>query len=66
MNHCAELDVRKDARALRGAGIARSTKIIRSLVAAGAIGIVALALTAESRLTPEQRLELFESSRAYP
>jgi len=65
MNY-AELGVAKDARALRGARIERSTNIIRSLVAAGAMGIVALALIAESRLTPDQRLEVFESSHAYP
>ena len=66
MNHYAELGVAKDAGALRGARMERSTKIIRSLVAAGAMGIVALALIAESRLTSEQRLELFELSHAYP
>jgi len=44
--------------------IARRMKI--AVMMAAMVSIVALVLISESRLTPEQHLELFESSHAYP
>jgi hypothetical protein len=64
MNLYARVDFRRDAGVVGGMRIARRMKI--AVMMAAMVSIVALVLISESRLTPEQRLELFESSHAYP
>jgi hypothetical protein len=64
MNPYARVDFRRDAGVVGGMRIARRMKI--AVMMAAIVSIVALLLISESRLTPEQRLELFESSHAYP
>jgi hypothetical protein len=66
MNHYAELDFRKDARVVSGNRSEGREKIIRVVMVAAIVGAVALGLIPESRLTPEQLLELSKSSYVGP
>jgi 4-hydroxybenzoate polyprenyltransferase len=66
MTQDTELDFHKGAKSFELAYKARRAKIIGPLMAGMVAAIVVLAMIAESRLTFEQRLELFESSHSYP
>jgi hypothetical protein len=66
MNHYAELDFRQDARVISGTRPEGRKKIIRVVMLAAIVAAVALGLSAESRLTPEQLLELSKSSYVGP
>ncbi len=66
MTHYPELVFRKDARAVNGTRSESRNKIIRTIMMAAIIGTVALGLIAESRLMPEQLLELSKASYVGP
>jgi hypothetical protein len=66
MNHYAELDFRRDAKVVSGTRPEGRKKIIRVVMVAGIVATVALGLSVESRLTPEQLLELSKSSYVGP
>ena len=67
MSQYAEWYFRRDARLVGTTRIGPRIKIIPTLMVAGIVVMVALALITEALMTPEQRLALFESSYgAYP
>ena len=66
MSHSAELYFRKSARSVGETRVERRIKIIPTPMMAAIAVMVALALVAEARMTPEQRLQLLESYNAYP
>jgi hypothetical protein len=66
MSHYAELFFRRPAGVVDGTRVERRIKFIPTLMMAAIAAIVALALVAEARMTPEQRLQLLESYNAYP
>jgi hypothetical protein len=66
MSHSAEWHFRKDALVGRGTRLKPRINTIPALMITVIAIMVALALIAEARMTPEQRLALFESSYAYP
>jgi hypothetical protein len=66
MSHYAESYVRRDARLVGRTRIWPPIKIIPTLMVTAIVVMVALALIAQWRMTPEQRLVLFESYYAYP
>jgi hypothetical protein len=61
MTECAELDYRKDAVVAEELGSEHRMTILPTLMMAAIAGMVALALIAEVRLPPEQRLELLQA-----
>jgi hypothetical protein len=66
MNHYPELVFRKAASVVRGTRSESRNKIIRTIMMAAIVGTVALGLIAESRLMPEQLLELSKASYVGP
>jgi hypothetical protein len=66
MSHAAEWRFRKDVLVGRGTRFKPRINIIPTLMITVIAIMVALALIVEARMTPEQRLALFESSYAYP
>lgn len=66
MSHFAEPYHRKSAGTILGTWIARRVKIIPAFMIAAIAAIIVLALIAEARMPPEKRLELSETSYAYP
>jgi hypothetical protein len=66
MSNYAEPYHRKGAGMILGAWIERRVKIIPAFMIAAIAAIIVLALIAEARMPPEKRLELFETSYAYP
>jgi hypothetical protein len=67
MSQYAESYFRRDTRLVGRTRIGPRIRIIPTLMVAGIVVMVALALIEEARMTPEQRLALFESSYvAYP
>jgi hypothetical protein len=65
MTDCADLDFRKAARGVSGDRTERRMKMARAFMMAAIASMVVLALIAEARMTPEQRIMVFESY-AYP
>jgi hypothetical protein len=65
MNRYAKLDLRNSDVVRARRNDARMT-IIRRLMMVAIVGVVVLAIVVESRLSPEQRLELFEATYVYP
>jgi hypothetical protein len=59
MNHYARLNFLKDSEIVGKTGSEIRTKIIRRLMMAAIVGIVALVIIAEARLTPEDWLTSF-------
>jgi hypothetical protein len=66
MTQYAEVELCKDEVSV-GTRTERRMKLVRTLLIAEIVGMVGLALIAEARLPPEQRVELFEPlAYAYP
>ena len=59
MNHYARLNLLKNPKIASTTRSETRTKIIRGLMMAAIVGIVALAIIAEARLTPEDWLATF-------
>jgi hypothetical protein len=61
MTECAELDYQEDADVAEEVRSEHRMTILPTLMMAAIAGMVSLALIAEARLPPEQRLELLQA-----
>jgi hypothetical protein len=66
MTDSADLNFRKGTSVESSGRTDRPTRMVPAFRMAASASIVVLALTAEARMTPEQRTVLFESSYACP
>jgi hypothetical protein len=66
MNHPAQLDFRKIPEVAKVRRSEDRMKIMRMFMMVVIAGTVVLAIISESRLSPEQRAELFKATYAYP